>query len=678
MHALLTVWLLAALLAWILFGWNVDNIPAPGSLLPEFPWGAIRGVAAAGAIAAILTLTGSYFVGHLSPRRRAPGVALAFSFLAGGAMAGIVCGLVAFGWLGPGLVILPLVLVVAWRRGRPRLDLNFTCHLPQVETVLAVLFALFEAAAAMAPAVESDGLRYHLVGPQEWLRAGRFVNLPYNANSNLPALSGLLVAAGTGGLELGRVFQLMQFAHLVALLVLGGEVARTTLRTLRSRRGGDGGGGDETLIPSIARLVILGVPVIALVASWPFSDVASACYLVAGVWAVMPGHLRSLRGRLVFGSLFLGACVAAKISNLPLAGLVGLWALVANGPSLACRPALVAALVLPGLLVLAPWLVKNTIHHGNPVYPLAYRVLGGPEWSPANESFYRAKMHEKGMGRDAVAFLLSPWNVTVSTNTPAFEQQNPGPGLLALLPAALLGGLAGLARPRRFASSPAALMLLLIGGGWVTWFVTYQSVRFLIPEIICVVLLGSAFLFHVATRMSRELGGISARVTLLVLGLAGAAWNPVYHLIADHVYRPAFGIVGEEVAIAKRFAAYPVIRWLEQNTDRNEPVFYIGEHRAAYARHYKPLASDWYDTPLVLVEIRRTADNAELLREWHARGIRYVLMNLAELSLYERAYFQPRFTPSEWARFESLRRELLGRVVLDSGDGVFVCAVDGG
>jgi hypothetical protein len=59
------------------------------------------------------------------------------------------------------------------------------------------------------------------------------------------------------------------------------------------------------------------------------------------------------------------------------------------------------------------------------------------------------------------------------------------------------------------------------------------------------------------------------------------------------------------------------------------------------------------------VEIRATKDNEELLESWRARGIRFVLLNLQELSLYEEAYFRPRFTEAEWARFESLRESLI-------------------
>ena len=89
----------------------------------------------------------------------------------------------------------------------------------------------------------------------------------------------------------------------------------------------------------------------------------------------------------------------------PLWGLLGLLA----GGAMACKyPALISAVIPFGLLALAdcwrcrsarplvayvlgwsivmgPWLLKNVLDTGNPVYPLGYRVFGARQWDEARE-----------------------------------------------------------------------------------------------------------------------------------------------------------------------------------------------------------------------------------------------------------------------------------------------------
>ena len=47
---------------------------------------------------------------------------------------------------------------------------------------------------------------------------------------------------------------------------------------------------------------------------------------------------------------------------------------------------IVPAFVLGWAVVMTPWLAKNMIDTGNPVYPLGYRVFGGTHWDAAQEA----------------------------------------------------------------------------------------------------------------------------------------------------------------------------------------------------------------------------------------------------------------------------------------------------
>lgn len=675
---------LAATGLWVFLGWQIGSAPAPPSLLGGFPWKGVGALAAVALLLALLHVMGiAAFTSRLASRLAQPLTMAALNFLATAAFVSAALGFLAFIYIGYyGLLVLGLVCIVLsyghWRKGSfsfsrrngPQHQSSF-----HIESWLALPFLLAAGLAAMAPAVESDGLRYHLAGPEAWLRAGHFVPLPYNANSNLPALQGLLAATlGQGGTLLGRVYQLIHFVHFCALAVVCMELSRAVFRSFaacgRTRAPG------EHAARALGALFAVGVPAAAIVAAWPFADVAALAYLLAGVLVLAPGTIKRRPVRLAIGSLILGAAVATKISILPLAGIVGFWGLAQVFRAPRRGMALnIAWLIIPGALVLAPWLIKNIAYHGNPVYPLGYGMFGGEEWSEANQVFYTSKLREKGFGRDAVNLIRSPFDITV--HWARFEGQNPGPALLALLPFALVGCLYIAVRRRAWAVLLAlpSVLFAILAVGWIVWFQTYQSVRFLLPQIYAGFLLAVPFLVYTA-------GGIGPahlrvmRSALALVAIAGALWAPVYRLGTSHVYRASLGFVGEDVYIARRFNAYPAIQWLNANTEKNEPVFYIGEHRAAYA-DYRPVASDWFDTPRILVEIRRTENNDALLRDWREQGIRYVLMNLAELRLYEAAFFKPRFTDQEWKRFVELRARLLENVVFDSQAGVYIQGTGG-
>ena len=662
------LWIAGATAYWVRAGWQLGFVEAGPALLGGFPVRQLAALVGGLALGGMLT-----FAGWMVARAAGWGAAslperAALAFLIGGGICGTAGGWIAFVAVYPGIV--PLIAIaagtIALRWGRRGDGARITVRPAWPELVALGVFASLALVAALAAAVESDGLRYHLVAPREWLRAGRFVALPYNVNANLPAMQGLLVAQGLGTLQLGRVYQVTHCLHAIALAFVCGAIARRIYRGLfhgRAHRA-------EAWIAASSALAAFAIPTVGVLAAWPFSDVAAAAYLFGGIWLAGGGGIRSATARHAATGLLLGAALAAKISLLPVVGIVGLAVLARIALRQRRVATGIAAVVVCGVAALGPWLVKSSLYHGNPVYPLAYSIFGGPEWSPENEAFYSNKVAETGMGRSVQALLMSPVEMTRSWIR--FEKHNPGPMLLAMLPLAF--GVVLLAGLRRRFSFLTGLLLAVLIVGWLVWWRTYQSVRFFLPQSLALVVLGVPCAHALAARAGAP---AAMRIAVAAMALAGATWAPTWRIIYNHTYRSALGIVGDDVRIAANFNAYPAVLWLNANSADNEPVFYIGEHRAAYAKTYRPVASDWFDTPLVLVEIRASADNDAMLADWRRRGIRRVLLNQAELGLYEARYFQPRFSAAEWQRFEALRTWLLAQPLTEVSPGIYVIEIGG-
>jgi hypothetical protein len=529
--------------------------------------------------------------------------------------------------------------------GRRRLSTGGAALLVLAALSIGLAFVL-----AFAPMEESDGVRYHVFGPQEFLKAGGIVGLPYHAFTNLPFQVEMLFLAALAFAN-ERATQPMHWSSLPLALAFLWLLAERVMRVLRARRGTVGDAEAWAFWPLAGAVAGALAPVTLVVSAWPFVDVATLAFGVGSIWALCPGSVRSLDKRLLLSGLLAGAAIGTKLTALAGAGFTGLVVLVLLA-SRTRRLARLLLFVLPLVVVPAPWFAKNLVLHGNPVYPAAWGIFGGPEWTAEADALYKRKAAMKGREKRLANLPLSPLDATLFWGD--YEKHNPGPAMLALLPAALVG--LGIGLWRR--SAVMGLLALHLIGGWVFWFFTYQSVRFLMFHLAVTAVVGTCtlgWLVRGRPRLRRVAAGLVA-----ALAMAGAAWH-AYYSLAMNYKRPlhgALGIVSGQQYLSTNLNFYDAVEWLNLNVQPGESVFYIGEHRGAYARYPVEL-SDWFDVPRLLVEIRATPDNDLMIRSWRERGIRYLLWNYEELGLYEWTDFEPRFQPDEWKRYEALRERLL-------------------
>src|SRR5262249_40785050 len=99
--------------------------------------------------------------------------------------------------------------------------------------------------------------------------------------------------------------------------------------------------------------------------------------------------------------LLAGGAMACKYPGLVSAvAPFGLLAILAAIRSRQWRIA--AAFVLGWAVVMTPWMAKNVVDTGNPVYPLGYRVFGGRLWDTARESKWFNVHGPKGVSLEAL------------------------------------------------------------------------------------------------------------------------------------------------------------------------------------------------------------------------------------------------------------------------------------
>ncbi len=346
-----------------------------------------------------------------------------------------------------------------------------------------------------------DALSYHLQLPKEWLALGRIQPLEHNVYSFLPsyvegAYLHLMVLTGD---PFDAAYACQMLHALVAigagLLVVG--VTRQLLNspadheasTNPSTRDSEPGAGNppsphpSNLGPRcfpLASAILLGVPWVVVVGSLAYNEMF-VVLLLAGAMSVTLRHDLCSRRRGLAVGLALGAACGAKLTAAGLAVAPMAAFVLFHLPS---RRWLAFALLAAagGLIALAPYLIRNALHAGNPVFPFLTSVFGSAHWTAEQaEAWRRGHFSDVGLsGRIAALWNQFPG---FGFGDPPAGSADPWKPQWSFFPLLLVGGFAVClwrADARRAAGSLGAMILVQIGF-WLLF--THLKSRFLLPVV---------------------------------------------------------------------------------------------------------------------------------------------------------------------------------------------------
>ncbi len=442
-------------------------------------------------LTALLIAAAAVGLGDLSLRllRLTSGVALlervAISFGLGTGLLGVAALVFGrLGWLDTWVVRVALGVVAGaglvtsrlWRAPRAKVDSSWWWK--------ALLFCPFIVAmvlASMLPSIDFDVLEYHLQGPKEYYQAGRITYLPHNVYTNMPFNVEMLHLLAMevmgdwwwGGLS-GQL--LVGLFGPAAAILIGGAARR-----LASPRAG-----------WIAALVYLSTPWIYRLAAISYVEGPLCFYHAALIWVLVEGRgvlgVLSMRTWGLIG-LLAGCAMGCKYTGFISAVIpFGILSVLFAWRRKSLLP--VGCYLLGWAVVMSPWLGKNVLDTGNPVYPLASRIFPSPEWDADREVRWQAAhgprplhigelkssladiWHRRELHEDSFWVVRQFWNSLVDV---AGRSDWQSPLFVALAPLAF-------ARP---ASRRAALALwLFVAYLFLTWwFLTHRLDRFWLPML---------------------------------------------------------------------------------------------------------------------------------------------------------------------------------------------------
>lgn len=512
---------------------------------------------------------------------------------------------------------------------------TLACHAVIIPFLMILLLG------AMLPSIDFDVKEYHLQGPKEYYQNGGIGMLPHNVYTSFPFLTEMLT------LLCMTLYGDWYWGAVAGKTVLAGFAPLTALGVyaLARRYFGVTAGWS-------AMLIHLSTPWTYRISIIAYAEGGLTCYLLLSLLATAvtielwrePGHA----ARLLVCGLLAGSAASCKYPGvlsvvIPLGFALVFtdwWKLGRSKPDI--KHMLQAAVVfsLGVLIAFGPWLLKNLIETGNPVYPLLYSLFGGMDWSPELNARWKA-----AHGPDH--HHLSDLFVKLIDVTAKSDWQSP-----------LLFGLAPLtcilARKDRF------VFRLWIFFGWLFlswWVLTHRIDRFWIPLIpVIAVLAGIGF--SLLPYRFRQIGGSILAIAMLfnfafmTTGLCGY-----------NAYRVELNAAREWTG---ELTAPEVMVMNELMSNRTGTVLCVGEAEMFDAT-FDPIYNTVFDVSIferwcgvdeegVSAEAKRLRPASEIQTEFRSNEVRYVLVNWSEILRYQLTYGYTRFvTPRRFTELIRMR-----------------------
>ncbi|UCH78694.1 MAG: glycosyltransferase family 39 protein [Candidatus Coatesbacteria bacterium] len=372
-----------------------------------------------------------------------------------------------------------------------------------------VVLAFSPALTAAEPPYYWDALTYHLAVPKFYAAAHGFTYLPDNVYASMPMGATLFYL----GPYMWDGLVCANASHLVATVCALG----LSYRLARLRLG--------QFPAALTAAFVALTPTVLAVAGGAHVDNFLILFVVAALYLYCAEGGKGGRKALAVG-FFLGAALATKYAAFAaVAAFLPLW--VYDLWKKRVRLGEVAIIVAVAAAFLVPWFAKAYVERGNPVFPLAYDVFGGRDFSAEQARRLVAWQTGMGKGRGLVDYALLPYRI--STEAGYTYEAFHGVYLPFLLPLAALA-LAFYRRVGRF-----------VAFGWVylaAWALGPQQLRFLGGALPALAAAAAATVGAVEDRTKGFLRGAWRAAAVAAFLVVGMLYNSpaIYDTLPGHAY----------------------------------------------------------------------------------------------------------------------------------------------
>jgi hypothetical protein len=494
--------------------------------------------------------------------------------------------------------------------------------------VVGALFLLFLFGGLM-PEIFFDSLFYHLGFPNQYRLHHRLVDFPLiyaNFTLALQMVWGFVLTLGNA--------VAVKLLHAALAVLLGLSCVAFARRYLSPGAG------------LLSAAILLSTPLLGYNATTAGMDVGwTFVQFLAAFSVVRALEADSLAWMRVAGLLtgFSAACKYPAMPYIPITMLLILWHRRSGEPR-AWREILREQwhFALPALAMVAPYLLRNTLYHGNPLYPFGGLHWGHPAIEPGRWATFLGDAPQRQLRQEfaslgsATKFLLHPWFLTMQG---ASFSDFVGPLFLMLLPAVIFVRPATI--PLRFFRRFGALL-------WLLWLLTTSTPRYGLPALALLVPVAAQALISLAG-WRRAVAGIVALGLFVNLG-----WSYVL-IYGSEGWRVIGGQMSEAEYLGSQRMAYPTppfdaYAWMNAHLPGTAKILIAGEPRSLYLDR-RAVPSAPYD-PQPLYQYAQQSSAEAMAEAMRRDGVTHVFINLGE-AVRTQQYRPFPFTAEEWRTFDT-------------------------
>ncbi len=494
--------------------------------------------------------------------------------------------------------VLALAALGARRLSRLRPWRGLRASLRDLPLAIAVTFLLAHLPNALYPVLDHDDNVYHLELPRHYLASHALDAPVFSLYGAMPHLIEVLYVVP---LSLGDFVAPKVFALAIHFWILAGIGAFA--------------------LPRIGRL---GVGVGALLylsgqnVEWhlgrAYNEPILGFFLLGAALAFLTWWETRRGAYLAIVGIACGAACASKYTAWLFAAVIlasaaaGILRLERGAPR---RLRAAALLLLPCAALVLPWVVRNAVTTGNPVYPNLYGIFGGPDWSEIQVLHHWKSLRANGgLHKDLATYLMIPLRLV--TDNERFLAATFSGSLMAVYLAALL-------HPASWRRAGAHVQAMAIGG-MLAWALTIQGGRYLVA-LIPLIVLAAMFLLE---------GGRSlVAVAALTIGIAVSqrTLQPVTEFPATEV----FSVSRQE--LIQRNGGWKLAQFLNRQLPPDAKVLGLWYNRFFCLE--RPFEADpAYEAPSGLAWLRKLDDPGAFARAIQARGFTHVVVGTYPRDVY--------------------------------------------
>jgi len=467
--------------------------------------------------------------------------------------------------------------------------------------VASALIMLF---LALTPPLQRDELIHHLAYPKLFLERGAIFDLPFTVFSYYPMGQHMLYGL-TMGITSDIAPRLLHAAFGILSLFALYQLARRCL---------------DHRMSLLATLLFATLPIVMFTAGKAYVDMGLVFYLISALLAFL--HFQTLNQPkwLYLCGMLIGLANGVKYNALLFLPIFLFALLLSNARKSTSRELFQLAfgfLIAAGITML-PFLVRNFVLSGNPLYPLYNGLFGGTPWMPEQpripEFLYRVQRH------GWPAQFLMPWLFsTEMTGREVYASDGIiGPLLLIFVPWSLIR--------RRKSTEIVTLGYIALAYFGVAWLISGFRMRYFLPILPILSILAADGVRVLSVRRWQK----SVCHMLLVLFIGYNLTFGLNRLRTTDPWPFLTGVLSRDQYLRLHLSDYPHFVFMNRFLPDNARVMMIYTNRGYLLdRAYR---YDSYFSGYSLKKILRHADDANAVAEgFRQLGVTHLYINMKGL-----------------------------------------------